>query len=69
MSGSAGGQMDERKTKAVFAVGVGAICGLIAAFWQLARTGSVDQAVATGGTVFVAVVGVAFLVLAYLKSD
>lgn len=61
--------MNERKVRALFAVALGMICALTAAFWWLARTGSVDQAVVTGGTVFVAVLTLAFMVLTYLSSD
>ncbi|MGC5002350.1 hypothetical protein [Streptomyces sp. DT203] len=61
--------MNERKVMALFAVAVGMICALTAAFWRLARTSSVDQAVVAGGTVFVAVVTLAFMVLAYLSAD
>ncbi|AXE80199.1 hypothetical protein ACFTXM_10420 [Streptomyces sp. NPDC056930] len=61
--------MNDRKIKAAFAVGAGMICALMAAFWQLARTSSVDQALVAGGAVFVAVVTLAFMVLTYLRSD
>ncbi|MFF3261398.1 hypothetical protein ACFYWO_19795 [Streptomyces sp. NPDC002932] len=61
--------MNERKVMALFAVAAGMICALSAAFWWLARTSSVDEAVVAGGTVFVSVVTLAFIVLAYLSSD
>ncbi|MCX4734724.1 hypothetical protein ACIA74_35345 [Streptomyces sp. NPDC051658] len=61
--------MNERKVMAAFAMAMGMICALMAAFWRLARTSSVDQALVAGGTVFVAVVTLAFIVLAYLGSD
>ncbi|PVC96965.1 hypothetical protein [Streptomyces sp. CS147] len=60
--------MEERKVKAMFAMALGMICALAAAFWQLARTGDVDQALASGGVVFVAVVTLAFIVLTYVGS-
>ncbi|WP_330344458.1 hypothetical protein OHA09_12430 [Streptomyces longwoodensis] len=62
--------MNERKIMtAAFAMALAVICGLGAAFWRLARTGSVDQALATGGGVFIAVAMLAFVVLSYLRSD
>jgi len=62
--------MNERVImRAVLAIAMGVICALLAAFWRLARTSSVDQAVMTGGTVFVGAVMVAFVVLTYLRSD
>ncbi|WP_103534305.1 hypothetical protein [Streptomyces sp. SM11] len=61
--------MEERKARAKSAVALGMICALTAAFWQLARTGSVDQGLEAGGMVFVAVVSLAFIVLTYVGSD
>ncbi|MFI7291146.1 hypothetical protein ACIBRY_31530 [Streptomyces anulatus] len=60
--------MDERKVMAMSALAVGMICALVVAFWHLARTGSVDEALRTGGVVFVAVVTLAFIVLGYMRS-
>ncbi|MFC9317405.1 hypothetical protein ACFTWR_23935 [Streptomyces nigra] len=64
------GQLNERRgMTAALAMALAAICGLGAAFWRLARTDSVDQAVVTGGGVFIAVAMLAFVVLTYLRSD
>jgi hypothetical protein len=64
------GQLNERKgMTATLAIALAGICGLVAAFWRLARTDSVDQAVLMGGSVFIAVAMLAFVVLTYLRSD
>ncbi|GAA3523361.1 hypothetical protein [Streptomyces osmaniensis] len=54
---------------AVLAIALAGLCGLGVAFWRLARTGSVDQAVTMGGGTFIAVAMLAFVVLSYLQSD
>ncbi|MER6123889.1 hypothetical protein ABT173_14760 [Streptomyces sp. NPDC001795] len=62
--------MNERRIMtAALAVALAVICGLGVAFWRLARTRSVDQALTTGGGVFMAVAMLAFVVLTYLRSD
>ncbi|MGW2655790.1 hypothetical protein ACWC1D_19345 [Streptomyces sp. NPDC001478] len=61
--------MNERKVLALGAVATGMICGMGTAFWRLARTDDVDQAVTAGGTVFLAVATLAFIVLTYVGSD
>ncbi|MEU2823633.1 MULTISPECIES: hypothetical protein [unclassified Streptomyces] len=60
--------MDERKVMAMFALAVGVICALVVAFWHLARTGSVDEALKVAGVVFIAVATLAFIVLGYVNS-
>ncbi|GHE29564.1 hypothetical protein [Streptomyces capitiformicae] len=54
---------------AALALALAVICGLGAAFWRLARMGGVDQALATGGGVFIAVAMLAFVVLSYIRSE
>lgn len=54
---------------AALALALAVICGLGAAFWRLARTGGVDQALATGGGVFIVVAMLAFVVLSYIRSE
>lgn len=51
---------------AVLVVAVALICALAIAFWRLARTKNVDQALMTGGGVFVAAFTVAFMVMTYV---
>ncbi|MBL1113574.1 hypothetical protein JK364_14390 [Streptomyces sp. 110] len=64
-----GGDVDRMRLMAVaLIVAIAVICALVAGIWQMASTGSVNQAVATGGCVFVAVVGVEFLIVNYLQS-
>ncbi|GAA2275693.1 hypothetical protein GCM10010145_38370 [Streptomyces ruber] len=58
-----------RLVAAGFAIAAGVISGLAVAFWRLARTGDVDQAVMTGGGAFVGALGVAFAVLTYVHRD
>ncbi|MFJ9620499.1 hypothetical protein [Streptomyces sp. NPDC101181] len=60
--------MDERKVMAMFALAVGVICALAVAFWHLARTASVDEALKAAGVVFIAVATLAFIVLGYVRS-
>ncbi|UUU34347.1 hypothetical protein JIX56_33410 [Streptomyces sp. CA-210063] len=54
---------------AALVVAVGLICALVIAFWRLARTKNVDQALMTGGGVFVAAFTVAFMVMTYVHPD
>ncbi|MEU0842301.1 hypothetical protein ABZ370_22890 [Streptomyces sp. NPDC005962] len=50
----------------VFAIAV--ICALVAGIWRKAASGSVNQAVGTGGCVFLAAITVEFLIVNYLQS-
>ncbi|MFF0035234.1 hypothetical protein ACFYRG_03310 [Streptomyces mirabilis] len=54
--------------KVALAIAVAMICALLVAFWRLARTGNLDQAVMTGGGVFVAVFTMAFMVMTYMSG-
>ncbi|MCL6669592.1 hypothetical protein [Streptomyces panaciradicis] len=55
--------------KVTLAIAVAMISALLVALWRLARTGNLDQAVMTGGGVFVAVFTMAFMVMTYLSGD
>lgn len=53
---------------AALALAVAMICALLGAFWCLARTGNLDQALMAGGGAFVAVFGVTFPVATYVSG-
>ncbi|MGW0610122.1 hypothetical protein [Streptomyces sp. NPDC002788] len=62
--------MDRKRFRRVaFAVAVAVICGLTAAFWRLARTNVVDDAVMLGGGVFVAAFTVTFMAVTYVHPE
>ncbi|GGN91868.1 hypothetical protein GCM10011579_089160 [Streptomyces albiflavescens] len=57
-----------RGMKVTLAIAVAMICALLVALWRLARTGDLDQALMTGGGVFVAVFTMAFMAMTYMSG-